>query len=175
MGLHVQHTVKCLSRLDATCDPLGGSSSRDMNLCILCRASKWPGCVAGELECLKAFHISSPASCQWWNLVSHFNIKSADYSTAKSSTFSFILISEALIHFPTQACDPINCYRKPVERTSEISLEMISLVRSTGFPQQLIGWLSQKVDQGLHTCWTKGAFTKLVPLIYHLAVVQTEP
>ena len=43
----------------------------------------------------------------------------------------FFVGIKATIHFPTQSCDPISCYGKPVERTNEIGLEMISLVPST--------------------------------------------
>ena len=46
---------------------------------------------------------------------------------------------KAPIHSLTQLFDPVSCYGKPVEQTSEIGLEMIQLVRSTGFSQQLIG------------------------------------
>ena len=41
------------------------------------------------------------------------------------------------IHFEAQHYDLISCYRKPVEQTDEIKGWVISLVRSTGFPQQL--------------------------------------
>ena len=40
---------------------------------------------------------------------------------------------KALTHFWTLSDDPVSCYRKPVERTSEIKGYAISLVRSTGF------------------------------------------
>ena len=42
------------------------------------------------------------------------------------------------IHSLTQSCGLISCCGKPVEPTDEIGLEMIALVRSTGFPWQLI-------------------------------------
>ena len=41
---------------------------------------------------------------------------------------------KAPIHFLTQSRDQISCCEKPVERTDEIGLVMISLVGSTGFP-----------------------------------------
>ena len=43
------------------------------------------------------------------------------------------------IHFLIQSWDLISCCGKPVKRTNEIGLELFSLVRSTDFPQQLIG------------------------------------
>ena len=46
---------------------------------------------------------------------------------------SLCLTLKALLHLLTQ----ISWCRKPEERTSEICLEMISLVGSTDFPQQL--------------------------------------
>ena len=45
---------------------------------------------------------------------------------------------KASIHFVTHSCGQISCYGKPVERTNEIISRPISLVRFTGFPQQLI-------------------------------------
>ena len=42
------------------------------------------------------------------------------------------------IHFLTQSRDPISRYGKPVERTNELISRPISLVRSTGFSQQLL-------------------------------------
>ena len=41
------------------------------------------------------------------------------------------------IYFLTLSCDPISSYGKPVERTNEIISRPTSLIRSTGFPQQL--------------------------------------
>ena len=47
---------------------------------------------------------------------------------------------ESVCHFLTHSWHQVNCYGKPVERTSDIGLEiMMSLVRSAGFPKQLIG------------------------------------
>ena len=46
---------------------------------------------------------------------------------------------KASILLHTQSDDPIRCDGKPVERASEIKGYAISLVRSTGFPWQLIG------------------------------------
>ena len=46
---------------------------------------------------------------------------------------------KAPIHSLTQSCDPISCCGKPMERTNEIGLEMVSLVHSTGFAEWLIG------------------------------------
>ena len=40
---------------------------------------------------------------------------------------------KAPIHCLTQSCYLISCYEKPVKRTYEISLEIISSVRTTGF------------------------------------------
>ena len=47
---------------------------------------------------------------------------------------------ESVCHFLTHSWHQVNCYGKPVERTSDIGLEiMMSLVRSAGFPKQPIG------------------------------------
>ena len=46
---------------------------------------------------------------------------------------------KAPIHLLTRSCDQISCCWKPVERTKEIGLEIISLVRSTGFLRRLMG------------------------------------
>ena len=46
---------------------------------------------------------------------------------------------KAPIHCLCQSCNPISCWGQPVERTSEIGLEMISSVRSAGFLYLLVG------------------------------------
>ena len=40
-------------------------------------------------------------------------------------------IYRALTHSLTQSCDRISCHGKPVERTNEIGLEIVSLVYVT--------------------------------------------
>ena len=60
-------------------------------------------------------------------------------------------LSKPPIHLESLSYDPISCYRKPVERTTEIKGCAISSVPSAGFPvvtDRIVG-LSLKVDGGL--------------------------
>ena len=50
-----------------------------------------------------------------------------------------VVHGEAPIQCLTRSRDPISCSKKPMERTNEIGLEIISSVRSTAFPQRQIG------------------------------------
>ena len=56
----------------------------------------------------------------------------ADSLTAGDDMEVNLLMVKVSIRCLTQSCDPVSCYREPVERTNEISL--ISFVRSAGFP-----------------------------------------
>ena len=61
---------------------------------------------------------------------------------------------KAPVHLQTQSDDPIGCYGKSMARTTEIAYPLISLVRSTGFPWQLIGSTGESesgADRGLKT------------------------
>ena len=44
-----------------------------------------------------------------------------------------VVALKGLVHFLTQTCNPISCYRKSVELATEIGLELIGSVYSTGF------------------------------------------
>ena len=59
------------------------------------------------------------------------------------------------IPFRTQSDDPISCFRKPVERTNKITYPLISLVRSTGIPQKLVGssdWVRKWIGASMISC-----------------------
>ena len=63
---------------------------------------------------------------------------SQDTLTLASPSHS-VLYLMVPIHFLTQSYDPVSCYGKTVEWTIEIISRLISLIRCTGFPWQLIG------------------------------------
>ena len=56
-----------------------------------------------------------------------------EYSRTNNETAIRRMVFTAPINFQSQSDDPISCYRKPTERTTEIKGYAIPLVRSTGF------------------------------------------
>ena len=79
--------------------------------------------------------VTSPwsGSCRCSAEHSHFSVCAiVAVSVAATAQPVWNRTLKAPTHFLTDSCDPISCYGKPVKRTSDIGLEMISLVCSTG-------------------------------------------
>ena len=93
--------------------------------------------------------ITSIFLCVWCDVVSQ--TESDTHNINWRDRFSQL---KASIHLLTQSCGQISCHGKPVERTHEIGLEMISLVLHW-FPvaSDRVTRLSPKVDRGFKSDW----------------------